>query len=201
MNKIGKLFRQKKGATIVEFAIIAPTFLLLMLGSFDIGHTVYLQGVLKGAVLEAARDSTLESASNDLVAIDTLVTDRVKTVMPTAQLEFDRKSYFQFTDVDRPEAFEDAPDAAGNKNGKYDKGECFSDENGNGAWDPDVGTTGLGGPNDIVMYTVTVKYESLFPLYQMVGLEQSKTVAATTVLRNQPYGEESSANIVSRDCS
>ncbi len=195
-----KLCADKKAATVVEFGIIAPTFLLLLLGSFDIGHSVYMQGILKGAVLEAARSSTLESAANSLTEIDTQVKSRVKAITPDAELIFERKSYYEFTDVARAEPFEDKADANGNKNGVYDPGECFSDENGNGQWDNDVGKEGLGGPNDVVLYKVTASYESLFPLYAMLGRDSRKDVVAQTVLRNQPYGEQGSVN-VTRICA
>ncbi|WP_164114502.1 TadE family protein [Sphingorhabdus sp. Alg239-R122] len=195
LHKKKALHSDKRGATVVEFGIVAPTFLMLLIGSFDLGHTVYMQSVLKGAVLESARLSTLESATSTLTSIDRLVENRVATITPSATVSFERKSYFEFTDIDRPEAFEDEADINGVKNGVYDPGECFSDENGNGQWDSDVGKEGIGGPNDIVLYTVTAEYQSLFPLYSMIGIDGKKTVVAETVLRNQPYGEEGSATV------
>ncbi len=201
MINIRNLKKDKRGTTVIEFAIIAPTFLLLLLGAFDIGHTVYLRGILQGAVLEAARDSTLETANVEQAAIDALVEERVNTVAPSVEMSFNRKSYFEFTDVNRPEAFEDEVDPdTGEKNGIYDEGECYSDENGNGQWDDDVGTAGMGGPNDIVLYTVTAEYESLFPFAKMLGRDTTKSISAETVLRNQPYGPEATATVVARDC-
>ena len=201
MINIQTLKNDKKGNTVIEFAIIAPTFLLLLLGSFDIGHTVYLRGILQGAVLEAARDSTLETAQNEQAAIDALVEKRVNRVAPFVTMSFHRTSYFQFTDVNRPEAFEDEVDpVTGEKNGVYDEGECYSDENGNEQWDDDVGTAGMGGPNDIILYTVTAEYESLFPVAHLIGKDSVKRITVETVLRNQPYGPEATATIVARDC-
>ena len=39
----------------------------------------------------------------------------------------------------------------------------YVDENGNGSWDADIGKSGNGGANDVVMYTVSVEYDPLFP--------------------------------------
>ena len=57
----------ERGATIVEFAIVAPVFLTLLLGIFDFGHAIYAQSVLQGAFILAkakgdpslARDSVI----------------------------------------------------------------------------------------------------------------------------------------------
>ena len=79
-------------------------------------------------------------------------------------------------------------------NNKYDNGECFEDVNGNGKWDSDRGKTGQGGADDAVLYTVSVKYKRLFPMAKMFGWSSDLTVKASTVLRNQPYGEQATPN-------
>jgi hypothetical protein len=56
--------------------------------------------------------------------------------------------YGSFEDIGRPEPFTD-----GNRNNRPDPGE-YTDVNGNGQWDDDMGRAGLGGPNDIVLYEV-----------------------------------------------
>ena len=192
--------RDEAGSFVIEYAILLPTFLLLLIGSFDLGHTVYIQSVLKGAVNEASRASSLETAGGKLNDIDEEVRSRVNMVMPGADIQFQRKSYFDFTDLKRPESFEDKADKNGQKNGRYDKGECFSDENGNGVRDTDVGRDGLGGPTDIVRYTVSVEYKTLFPLQGLIGVDNHRTATVQTVLRNQPFAEEAKPNIT-RICS
>ena len=52
-----------RGLTIIEFAIIAPTLLVLMMGTFDLGFRAYATSVLQGEVQKAARDATLETGS------------------------------------------------------------------------------------------------------------------------------------------
>jgi len=64
------------------------------------------------------------------------------------------------------------------------------DENGNGVWDADVGKGGLGGANDVVLYTVTLNYDRVFPLWKLIGGDQRATASASTVLRNQPFGPQ-----------
>ncbi len=180
------LARDEGGATLVEFAMITPVFMLMLLGLFDLGYTVYIQSTLTGVVQHAARESALETGPAELAAIDQRVQEQIKKVSPNAVMTFDRTSYFDYNGVGQAEAFTDT-----NGNGSYDVGECFEDMNSNSNWDADIGADGIGGPNDIVLYTVTTSYDRVFPLWKMMGWEQENIIKATTVLKNQPYGDQS----------
>jgi Flp pilus assembly protein TadG len=48
-------FKHADGATAVEFAIILPVLILLMLGGMDLGHAFYMQHVITNASREGAR--------------------------------------------------------------------------------------------------------------------------------------------------
>ena len=175
-----------KGITIVEFGIVAPVMLLMMLGFFDLAHTAYARSVLQGAMQMAARNSTLESGLTSQTSIDNYVKNQVKLVVGSAAtFTSSRLSYTDFSSVGTPERYVDT-----NGNGKYDAGECFEDVNGNGQWDADLGKTGQGGADDAVLYTMTVSYKRMFPMAGMLGWSANQTITASTVLRNQPYGSQ-----------
>jgi Flp pilus assembly pilin Flp len=180
-----RLVGDESGVTIVEFALIAPVLLLSIMGIFDIGYNVYTQGLLRGAIQKAARDSTIQGAEDATDLIDARVTRVVHQIVPSAVLDFDRASYTSFADVSQPEDFTDI-DADGDCN----HGEPFEDANANGTWDSDRGADGLGGARDVVLYNVEVRYERAFPLAGMIGLSPTVTTNATTVLRNQPYAAQ-----------
>ena len=173
-----RLRRDRRGVTAVEFAILTPVMLSLLMGLMEVCYQAYVSAVLQGAVNEAGRDSTLEDASKTLATIDAVVSDRVRAVSRGATFSSERKSYYSFSDVGTPEPFTDD-----NKNGIREATECYEDLNGNGGFDLDRGKGGQGGADDIVSYTMTVKYPRLF-------LSSVNTVKATTVLRNQPYGTQ-----------
>lgn len=175
------------GATLVEFALLAPVLLMLLMGIFDMGYNIYATVLLNGTIQEAARDSTLESARSQADAIDKIVTDSVRAISPNATITFDRKAYTNFSDVSEPEDFTDV-----NNDGICDNGEPFEDVNGNGTWDADRGIKGMGGARDAVLYTVTVRYPRVFPIANLIGLPPYFETQAQTVLRNQPYGEQTS---------
>lgn len=180
-----RLLRQRQGAAAVEFAMVLPVFLLLLLGSFEFGLNVYMRAVLEGAMQQAGRNSSLQSAQNGQTSIDTLVTNQVQNILPNATVSFTRQNYATFSKVNKPEDFTDT-----NNNGTYDAGECFMDANGNNVWDADGGRTGLGGANDVVEYTATVSYPSWIAGAASLGISPTTQIQATTILRNQPFASQ-----------
>ena len=177
-----RLRQDSCGATAVEFAMVAPVLLMTIMGIFDLGYNIYANTMLQGAIQHAARDSTIEGADLRLAEIDAAVASAVHNIVPRATIAFSRKAYANFADVSRPEDFTDS-----DGNGLCDKGEPFEDANRNGRWDNDRGSSGQGGARDAVLYSVTVTYARGFPMARMIGLPETVTTEAATVLRNQPY--------------
>lgn len=175
------------GVAAVEFALISPVLVLLLMGLFDMGYSVYANTMLQGALQRAARSSTVEGALGVLTSIDDAVRIEVHRVVPDATITFTRKSYANFSDIGVQEDFTDT-----NDNGVCDAGEPYEDANGNGTWDRDRGTAGLGGARDAVLYTATMTYDRKFPMASLIGLPGTITNSASTVLRNQPYDAQKS---------
>ncbi|MFM5908171.1 MAG: TadE/TadG family type IV pilus assembly protein [Novosphingobium sp.] len=185
-----RLFQDRRGATAVEFALITPALLTLLLGTFEYGLAQYMRAVLEGAMQQAGRNSSLQKSANSQTGIDTSVREQVQNVLPGATVTFDRKNYSTFSDVQTPEDFTDT-----NANSRYDSGECFVDENDNRQWDSDVAKIGQGGANDVVLYTATITYSSALPV-SAFGFSPMRQLTASTTLRNQPYSSQSSRNAV-----
>jgi len=182
-----------RGLTIIEFAIISPTLLVLMMGTFDLGFRAYATSVLQGEVQKAARDATLETGSTAGSALNSRVQTQVSRIIANGTWSFSRKSYSSFTRAGQAENFTDS-----NSNGVRDAGECYQDENGNSNWDADVGLNGQGTSDDIVIYTASVSYPRLFPMYGLLGWSANQTISASTTLRNQPYGTQVTYTVTAR---
>jgi TadE-like protein len=186
-----RLRQDSRGTALMEFALVAPTFLLMLMGIFDLSYRAYAVSVLQGAVQKAGRDSTLEGASGGLGSIDATITNQMRAVANSVTMSFQRRTYVSFTRAGQAEEFEDRIEiSTGSPNGIRDAGECYFDENGNGTYDSDAGINGQGGARDIVVYTATAVYPRLFPMYGLLGFSQNETITATTVLRNQPFGTQ-----------
>jgi hypothetical protein len=189
-----RLRRQQQGIAATEFGLIAPVFFLLMLGIFDLAHMAYARSVFEGAVEKAARESSLESG--DIAAADQMVEDRVRPVIPNVVLTTQRKSYFDFADISRPEQFND-----GNGNDVCDNGESYVDENQSGDWEADIGVAGNGGSGDVVMYTVTATYTPVFKVPFMPHFWNNRTFRATAVKKNQPFGNQQEYTTTAGTCT
>jgi hypothetical protein len=180
-----RLARDRRGVTVVEFAFVLPTMLVLMMGLMELGYQAYVNAALTGAVQKAGRDSGIQGATP--AAIDAKVLARVHAVVKAAtflQGYPKRLSYSTFSAI-APEPFVDT-----NKNGVRNSGECFTDVNGNGRWDDDAGRAGQGGANDVTVYTVAISYSRLFPVARWFGLPGTATLSTSTTLMNQPYATQ-----------
>lgn len=186
-----RLRRDEAGNSVVEFALTAPLFLIILLGILDFSWQYYAKLELQGVVNAAARAATLEGNALSQTALDDEVRRKVLNVFPRGEVTFVRKAYDSYSEVGDPEAFTDA-----NSNGRYDSGECFEDVNGNTSWDADRGQTGNGGAEDIVLYTASLKMTRVLPVWKFMGQSEQSTLVASTVLRNQPYNAATSTKQV-----
>ncbi len=197
LRSIRGAMRCVRGVTVIEFAIVAPALMLLLMGLFDIAHNVYVKSQLNGLVQKAARDSTLQDQSTlaGQTALDNTVINQVKALAPGAQVLTKRRFYRNYDDATAkvPEPWGDT-----NRDLRCNANESFTDTNGNGVWDADgadggsSSTTPGGGAQDRTIYTVTVTYPRLFPLWRFIGATSQATLIATTILANQPYADQSS---------
>ena len=197
------LLGNDRGIAATEFALIAPIFALLMMGSADIAHTLYMQTVLQGTIQKAARDSSLESgtATATQTNIDGRIRAEVKklnTALADSDIAITRRYYKTFSTASAAQA-ETWTDT--NSNSTCDNGEPYTDANNNHTWDRDGGNAGQGGARDITVYNVTVNYAHMFPLWKFIGASGTQTLKATTVLANQPYGAQTQyAAATTRNC-
>ncbi len=193
-RRLVPLYGDRRGVTVVEFAVVAPVMILLIMGLGELTFTIYAQSVLSGAVQKAGRDSAIQGASDRVIDIDTRVMEQVHALVPRATHVSSRASYFNFGSV-RPERFVD-----GNGNNVRDAGECFDDINNNSRWDADPGVANQGGASDVTRYRIRVTYPRPFPMAQLLGWDADATMAAETLVKNQPYATQS-AQVVRNICT
>ena len=174
-----------RGATAVEFAMIAPVLLAMLFGIIEFGLVLAADIVLKDATQDAARTGrtgfVAEDSSQDQT-IRAIVRDRAGVLLDADKITIESRSYEGFDKLKKPEPFVDA-----NGNGKRDNGENFTDVNGNGKWDADQGASGYGGTNEVVLYTITYPWRFFTPLIgDLVGTNGTLTLQATAVVQNEP---------------
>ncbi|UZK66833.1 TadE/TadG family type IV pilus assembly protein [Sphingomonas sp. M1-B02] len=193
-----RLVSETRGATVIEFAIVAPVLCMLLVGAFDVSHTLYMRGVLQGVVQKTARDSSLESGTEATrrATLDGRVRSQVGALANNATVTITREYYRTFSDAAAAQ-FEPYTDTDGNNT--CNGGEPYEDNNNNQNWDASGGNSGQGGAKDAVLYSVTVSYPRFFPIYRFIGGSNQTTVKGSTVLRNQPYGDQAVPKV--RNCA
>jgi hypothetical protein len=186
-RRTAMLARDRRGVAALEFALVAPVLLMMIMGFFDLAHGAYVSAVLQGELERAGRASTMQSGIANTAAIDESVSSTVRPIIgSSARFASSRLNYSSFSAAGTPERFIDKTPL----NNKYDVGECFEDANANGRWDADRGRTGQGGANDVAVYKITVTYPRMVPVAGLFGLTPDQSISASTVLRNQPYGPQ-----------
>lgn len=182
-RSVRPLLGEERGSAAVQFALVSPLLLLLVFGGFEVAIALFVSGSLEAAVLAASRVGATGFTTKGVTRermIAGIIEARTFGWVKAKEADIRTLIYSRFEDIGQPESYVDK-----NFNGRYDGGEPFSDVNGNGKWDSDMGRAGLGGPNDIVLYDVQ------FTAGPITGLVRSIVPAflhrATVAVRNEPY--------------
>ena len=180
------MVEDRRGVSALEFAIGGPAFLLAMAAVMELGMVMFLSSSLEGGLREASRfgltgytpaGTTRQQVIQDIVAENTF------GLVDPAALQISYMVYPSFDTIGQPEPYDDTAPA----NGSYDPGETYQDINGNGQWDADMGAAGVGGPGDIVVYTVRFDWPLLTPIFDPFIGGRTLPLEASVAVRNEPY--------------
>lgn len=178
--------KNQDGSAAVEFALVAPVLALILFGIIETSMIMYTTSVMEGATISSSRlgkTGYFETNKTRQQLITEMMTQRCGAIINPANITITTKSYGTFSNISQPEAFIDA-----NHNNIYDAGETFSDTNGNGHWDADMGVAGLGNANDIVLYTVSYPWPIMTPfMRRFLGTNGTYTITSSMLVKNEPY--------------
>lgn len=174
--------RDARGDAAVQFALLAPALLLLVVGTFEFAVTLFVGGTLESAVLAASRFGVTGFEQEGVTREDRIrqiIDERTLGFVDMDEVAIRTLVYGSFGDIGQPEPLTDR-----NGNGRADAGE-YTDVNGNGQWDDDMGRAGLGGPDDIVLYEV--EYATVGMTGLMRPILGRITHRAAVAVRNEPF--------------
>ncbi|KQN09559.1 pilus assembly protein TadE [Sphingobium sp. Leaf26] len=179
-----------RGATLLEFGLVAGPLILTIMAIGDLGYQSYLRAVTRGVLEKAARSASVGTLNS--TDIDTYIEAQMGAInSKNGTTSTTKKSYYNFSRVGKPEKI--TTDTA--PLGTYNSGDCYEDANGNGSYDSNSGASGLGGADDIVYYEVTISMPRLFPLAKMLGWSATQSATASTMVRNQPWANQGTPTI------
>lgn len=197
-----RLIHDRRGASILEFALVLTPLLVMIMGSVDMGYQAYVRTVSLGALETASRSVLLEGASQ--TTAEAAVRAQVKRVISSADVDVKSGAFYSFGNLDAMERITldlngngqlDGPvDTDGN--GVPDKSDCWEDVDNNNVRNVvTLGRDNIGGADDIVRMTVNVTYARLLPIWRLIGISDTATVSAATMVRRQPYENQAAPTI------
>lgn len=183
------LTRCEKGSTAIEFALIMPVLVTIIMASIEVSLFLFVQSSIEGAAFSVSRLGKTGYTADGQTREETIraaLDDRLGFFLDATKLEIESLSYDNFTSVGAPEPFVDA-----NNNGARDDGENFTDINGNGTYDEDRGTDSAGDSGDVVVYTVSYPWNVLTPfLMDSLGEDGVVQISSRFVVKNEPFNED-----------
>lgn len=178
--------RGERGATALEFAMIAPFYFLLLIGIIETSMVMFAQHVLENASATASRTGKTGYVSPTKTQQQTIMAavDRMAGfLMDKNKIAVSSLAYKSFSGIGTGEQFVDA-----NMNNHWDPGENYTDSNGNGQYDSDIGTTGYGTAGDIVVYTITYPWPIMTPaMKHFLGEDGILNLRSRIVVKNEPF--------------
>ena len=197
LSFLKRLRRDEEGATLIEFAFVAPVVVLMLIGGMDVGYSIYIRSVANGALESVARSGSLEGATESQIRFD--IRKNVKTILPNfaandSNIIVTTKNYTDYSRINAAEKI-----VVDNDNdGVLDIGDCWIDEDGNNQYGTNEGKNGIGGADDSVYYNVAISVPNLFPMTGMLGLPATRVINVKTLVVNQPYGQQATRPTVCR---
>ncbi len=176
--------RCEKGVTAIEFALILPPLIFLIMGSIEFSLFLFVQSSLEGATFAASRlgkTGYVEAPATQEETILEVLDDRVGFFLDMQQLTVESVSYSDFASIGQPEPFVDV-----NGNGEKDITENYTDSNGNGVYDTDMGVEGPGSAGDVAVYTVSYPWRVMNPMFHTY-LGETIEITSRFIVKNEPY--------------
>jgi Flp pilus assembly pilin Flp len=190
-RKVLAFWRDRRGVSAVEFAIMGPVLILIVTGIMEVSMVLAVSSLIEGGLRDAARfgiTGYVPPGSTREAQIKAIIGSATVGLVDMSKAEIQTLVYPSFGDIGQPEPWDDQ-----NSNGVYDVGEPYTDINSNGQWDPDMGAAGLGGPGEIVLYKIKYDLGLMTPLLTpiMGGADGKVSLRASIAVRNEPYPESS----------
>jgi Flp pilus assembly protein TadG len=186
MRLLCRLYREERGVTAIEFAVVAPVLSLLLLGIIEFAMIMIVYNTMEGATAISSRLGKTGFTEVNLTRQQTIlnaITNRAGSLIDVSKLTVTSKFYKQYDQINDPEPFIDT-----NANGSYDAGECYTDINGNAQWDSDMGASGYGSAGDVVVYSVSYPWGLATPVISsLLGENGIYTITTRAVVKNEPY--------------
>jgi Flp pilus assembly protein TadG len=160
--KLRKFLKRDQGATMVEYALVAPVFILIMCGLFEISAVLFVLVTLDSATNEISRfgrTGDTISGETQLATARRILIDHTYGLVDTTKVVFRIQPVLTFASADTSPATVESVD--------------------------------FGGTSSNVIYTITYPWTIITPFISTAAFGGSPTVnlSSTAVVKNEPFAE------------
>jgi Flp pilus assembly protein TadG len=193
------LARHVGGHAILEFAIVAPVLLLLLMGTVEYAMVMFASAVLEGATNYAARvgqtgyyvtsnngatcaPTTTQVANDTPIQLQSLYVvcmagERVKGIFDITKLQLTATDYGGYSSSDSPVTTTCSNSASATSSSNPPS--CSSLQS-------------FGNAGDVIVYTLTYPWNIVTPFLQgMLGKNGIVMLSSSAVVKNEPYSTSS----------
>lgn len=99
------VLRDDRGSVVTEFAMVAPPFILLMMGIIELSVMFFTSSVIEGATKEAARTirtGQVQSEADPVAAFQSQLCDALFNVIDCTQVIYNVQTFGSFNAVNMP---------------------------------------------------------------------------------------------------
>ncbi len=161
------LLRDERGSAVIEFAFVAPPFILLLTGLIEISVMFFTGSVIEGATKEAARairTGQIQSDADPVTAFRTKLCDSLYNIIDCTEVLFNVRTFSDFGSVSMPIEIDQ-------------DGEII-----NNGFTP-------GGSGAVTVVRAIYRWEFITPLIEeaLPGGQAGNLIISTVAFQNEPY--------------
>ncbi|MFZ4125612.1 MAG: TadE/TadG family type IV pilus assembly protein [Rickettsiales bacterium] len=176
------------GATLIEFALVAPVFFLLLMAIIEFGLIGFHQVAIESAVAATAREASLGKAttSGDRVEyVRTHLRQKLKGLINANQLQISASTVVSGGTSASPDICMDDPPRLG---GPCDPPLIFEEVNNIPGYQGADALVSLGNAGDVVEVRVLYPWRVQLPLMsRFFGQNGVFLITANTIVKNEPF--------------
>lgn len=166
-TSFGRFLRAQRGVTAIEFALVAPVFLMLLFGTLESSMAYFVATTMEGEVQRAARQirtGAVQAADDPLETFRTALCNNLENLTDCSRVVIDVRTFPDFGDLDRPPLIDDD----GNPQ--------------NESFDP-------GGAGEVVLVRIAYRYDIMTPFLSDVMSDGNGyyDIYAAAAFQNEPY--------------
>ncbi|MFN8693096.1 MAG: TadE/TadG family type IV pilus assembly protein [Holosporales bacterium] len=185
----GRFFKSNQGVTVLEFGLVAPLFLVLLMGIFEISIIITKNIIAENAMRAVGRDAILSAANSSSAAVSARMNELTFDFIDNVEVSYNGSCTDRNKNCLCIAAYADSPgsDASAASRAQSSTADCPASETG-------VNPT---TPNALVVYRLNYFHNFFTPLgaiLRLIGSDPESGFAkgrldftTTTIVQNEPF--------------